>query len=63
MEPSVYVETTIPSFIVGRISTILTTAAHQLACRRWWEEERQKYRLFASSVVVDEILQGHADLA
>jgi predicted nucleic acid-binding protein len=63
MKPSLYVETTIPSFVVGGISPILATAAHQIVTRRWWEEEREKYRLFVSPVVEDEILQGKVQLA
>ena len=63
MKPSLYIETTIPSFVVGGISPVLTTAAHQVVTRRWWQEEREKYRLFVSSVVVDEIMQGHRGLA
>jgi predicted nucleic acid-binding protein len=63
MKPSLYVETTIPSFVVGGISPVLTTAGHQVVTRRWWEEEREKYRLFVSRVVEDEILQGKAQLA
>jgi hypothetical protein len=43
MEPSLYLETTIPSFVIGSISPVLATAAHQVATRRWWEEERRKY--------------------
>jgi hypothetical protein len=63
MNPSLYIETTIPSFVVGAISPIFATAAHQLATRRWWEEEREKYRMFVSRVVDDEIMQGKAQLA
>ena len=63
MEPSVYIETTIPSFVVGAFSPVLATAAHQVVTRRWWEEEREKYRLFVSRVVEHEILQGRAELA
>jgi hypothetical protein len=63
VKPSVYVETTIPSFAVGGISPVLATAAHQITTRRWWEEEREKYRLFVSRVVEDEILTGHAQIA
>ncbi len=40
MKPSLYIETTIPSFVVGEISPVLATAAHQIVTRRWWEEER-----------------------
>ena len=30
MKPSLYVETTIPSFVIGEISPVLTTAARQV---------------------------------
>ena len=63
MKPSLYIETTIPSFVVGEMSPILATAAHQITTRRWWNEEREKYRLFISRVVVDEIAQGKIELA
>jgi hypothetical protein len=63
MKPSVYIETTIPSFVVGSISSVLATAAHQAVTRRWWEEERGRYRLFVSRVVEDEILKGKMELA
>jgi hypothetical protein len=63
MKPSVYVETTIPSFVVGTLSPILATAAHQVITRRWWDEERDKYRLFVSQVVVEEIARGKTELA
>jgi hypothetical protein len=35
MKPSLYLETTIPSFLVGDVSPILITAAHQAAARLW----------------------------
>jgi hypothetical protein len=58
MKPSLYLETTIPSFVVGNISSVLVTAGHQAETRRWWEEESERYRIFVSSVVEDEISQG-----
>ena len=63
MKPSLYIETTIPSFVIGEISPILATAAHQITTRRWWNEEREKYRLFVSRVVEDEVVRGKSQLA
>ena len=63
MEPSLYVETTIPSYLVGGISPNLATAAHQMATRRWWEVRRDAYRLFVSSAVDEEIGRGDASLS
>ena len=62
MKPS-FVETTIPSYLVGGISPTLATAAHQMATRRWWEERRDVYRLFVSSAVDEEIGRGDALLS
>ncbi|NLF07328.1 MAG: type II toxin-antitoxin system VapC family toxin [Pirellulaceae bacterium] len=58
MKPSVYVETTIPSYLVGRISPVIATAGHQMATRMWWEERRNAYRLYVSSAVDQEIQRG-----
>jgi hypothetical protein len=63
MKPSLYLETTIPSFLVGTISPVLATASHQALTLRWWDEERDKYRLFISSLVEDEIKKGRAGFA
>ena len=60
MKPSLYVETTIPSFVVGGISPVLTTAGHQVVTQRWWEERRHDYRLHISSLVEDELAKGDA---
>jgi predicted nucleic acid-binding protein len=63
MEPSLYVETTIPSFVIGGISPNLVTAGHQLTTRRWWEERRHDYRLYVSSLVEEEIADGNVSYA
>jgi hypothetical protein len=63
MKPSLYIETTIPSFVVGGISSVLETAAHQAATRRWWEERRSEYRLYVSSLVQEELAAGNAAYA
>jgi hypothetical protein len=63
MEPSLYVETTIPSFIIGEVSPVLATAAHQVTTRLWWEERRHQYRLFISSLVEEELAEGKATYA
>ena len=63
MKPSLYVETTIPSFMVGEISPTLLTAGHQYATRQWWEERRHDYRLYISSLVEEEIGAGNEENA
>ena len=55
---SIYIETTIPSYAVGRVSSDLIIAAHQAATRLFWEEERHKYDLYISPFVLDECSMG-----
>lgn len=53
MNPSVYVETSIISYITARRSRDIVIAAHQQLTRRWWRS-RSSYRLFVSQIVRDE---------
>ena len=55
---SIYIETTIPSYAAGRVSSGLIIAAHQAATRLFWEEERHKYDLYISPFVLDECSLG-----
>jgi len=53
VNPSVYVETSIISYITARRSRDIVIAAHQQLTRRWWRS-RSSYRLFVSQIVRDE---------
>lgn len=64
MKPSLYVETTVVSYLVGWLSrNDLQVAAHQELTRRWWSARRAGFDLFGSSVVVDEASDGDPALA
>jgi predicted nucleic acid-binding protein len=63
MKPSLYIETTIPSFVVGEKSPVLVTAARQAVTRQWWEERRNDYRLHVSPLVERELSDGEAGYA
>jgi predicted nucleic acid-binding protein len=63
MKPSLYLETTVPSYLAGAIACDLITAAHIEATKRWWTDGRQNYRLFVSAVVKDEIARGNPEIA
>lgn len=64
MNARVYVETTIVSYLVGWLSQRdLYVAANQGLTRDWWANERHKYDLFASAVVVKEARDGKPELA
>jgi len=64
VKPSVYVETTVISYLVGWLNrNDLQVAAHQEITRRWWATRRQDFELFGSAVVVDEAADGDQSLA
>ena len=63
MKPKVYLETTVPSYLVGRSSRDLLVAAHQQITREWWESRRADFDLYVSELVVQEVRAGDAQLA
>jgi len=60
---SVYLETTVPSYLVARPSRDLVTAAHQQITHDWWETAKERFDLFVSEAVLDEIRAGDPDYA
>ncbi len=56
-QPSVYIETSIVSYLTSRDSSSLLGAARQLVTRRWWAR-RSEYRVFISDVVLRECRAG-----
>lgn len=63
MTPRLYLETTIPSYLVARRSRDLILAGQQEATREWWEQSRQKYDLFVSEFVEIEAGNGDKEMA
>ncbi|HEY3825805.1 MAG TPA: type II toxin-antitoxin system VapC family toxin [Bryobacteraceae bacterium] len=63
MHSKVYLETTIPSYLVGRPSRDLLVAAHQEITRDWWESRRSNFDLYVSELVVQEVRAGDSFLA
>ena len=61
--PSVYLETTVPSYLVARPSRDLIVAAHQQIAHEWWDTARDRFDLYVSEAVLDEIRGGDADYA
>src|ERR1019366_8185484 len=57
---TVYIETTIVSFLVARPSRDLVLAAHQQLTRDWWQNERLTYQCVTSEEVIREAAQGEA---
>jgi predicted nucleic acid-binding protein len=59
----IYIESTIPSYIVARPARDLLQAARQQLAKDWWEFERNRHELFTSQVVLDEIAFGEKEMA
>jgi hypothetical protein len=63
MKRSVYLESTIPSYLTAAPSRDLLIAAHQQVTSEWWRTRRMGFDLFVSQFVLDEISRGDADVA
>ncbi len=63
MKPGVYLETSVISYLVGRLSRDVVVLGNQELTREWWADRRADYELFVSEVVVGEAAIGDADLA
>jgi len=61
MKPSVYIETTIPSYLTAWSSPQLLMAANQQVTRVWWDNERHKFDLYISEIVMYEARCGDAN--
>ena len=55
---SVYIETSLVSYLVARPSCDLIRTAHQQVTVNWWDNERGKFDLFVSDVVIEEASAG-----
>jgi hypothetical protein len=58
MKPTVYLETTIPSYLTARASRDLVVAAHQELTTEWWSRHRSRFSLFVSALVLQEAGSG-----
>ena len=63
MAAKVYLETTIPSYLVARPSRDLVTAAHQEITHLWWEQRRLHFDLYVSEPVLREAAAGNEAMA
>lgn len=60
---TVYLETTIISYLVSNPSRDLIVAGHQAVTRQWWDVQRPLFGCFASAVVLEEVQQGDRHMA
>jgi hypothetical protein len=59
----IYIESTIPSYLVARPARDLLQAARQQTSKDWWELKRLQHELFTSQIVLDEISAGETEMA
>lgn len=60
---TVYLETTIPSYLVARPSRDLVIAGHQQITHDWWERASSQFELVVSEAVLREIQAGDPNAA
>jgi hypothetical protein len=63
MRPSIYIETTIVSYLTGRPARELILAAHQQITQDWWEQRGGEFDLFISQQVLGEAGAGDPQAA
>lgn len=63
MQPRIYIETTIPSYLVSKSSRDILVLTHQELSKNWWSRNKNLYSFYISDVVLEEISKGDAELA
>jgi len=63
VKPSVYIETTISSYLTARPSRDLIVAANQQITKDWWERRKEHFNLFISEFVIEEVSAGDKEAA
>ncbi len=63
MAGTVYIETSIVSYLTARPSRDVRSAAWQQITSQWWDEERSDFELFTSELVIVEASAGNPEAA
>lgn len=63
MQPSIFIESSIPSYYVARPSRDLLLLTRQELTREWWDISRHSFELFTTQAVLDEIGCGEPAMA
>jgi predicted nucleic acid-binding protein len=62
--PTVYIETSVISYLAARPNpNNLRVAANQATTREWWQTRRDRFDLYVSAVVIGEAQRGNQILA
>ncbi len=62
-QPTIYVETSVISYLTARLSNDLVIAGHQKLTRDWWEQRRVDFELYTSQLVTQEASRGDSQAA
>ncbi len=60
---TVYLETSVLSYLAARPSRDVLVLAQQQFTAEWWENSKDQYTLYISTVVVEEAASGNAEAA
>src|SRR5271170_409953 len=63
MKPTVYIETTVVSYLTARKSKDVLRQSQMEITSKWWKSERERYRLFTSQFALDEAAAGDVTAA
>ncbi len=59
---TIYIETTVVSYLVANPSRDSILAAHQQLTQQWWQDERLRYKCVTSEEVLREAASGDAEM-
>ena len=60
---TVYVETSVVSYLTARATSNLLAAAWQAATAEWWDAHRPRFELRTSALTIEEAGRGHQEAA
>lgn len=63
MAESIYIESSVISYLAARPSRDVVIAARQAITETWWQNRRAEFELYISALVEQEIAQGDPDAA
>ena len=63
MKPKLYLESTIPSYLVARPSRDAILIGQQKCTRDWWNKRAAQFEIFVSDTVAVEIAMGETAMA
>ena len=61
MNPKVYLETSVISYLTARPSRDILVAANQQVTQDWWQDRREKFDLYVCQLVDQEISSGDGE--